>query len=259
MADLRKDVRGAIAGQRDRTKAEDLDAPSRPPGRQVRTPGADDVELLWNLTDDPNVAGGATARNIPVGGSTLRPGQALQAPSGTVESNAKLAALVTSGLLFMGPRPPEAYLLAKNKIRVKAPRGAALRPTKQGGLARQIAEAEGAAAKAALELAELSAEQARIRTILDRNKADSAYCRSWAAKLEALEPKVARAVLLNTEAERALTGLRGELTEALPPVPQATVQRLSQRTEVAQADAAPAVEPTPSSGRRSGRRSRSGD
>lgn len=258
MADLRKDVRGAIAGQRDRSKAEDLDARARPQGRQVRTPGNDGTELLWNLTDDPNVAGGAQARNIPVGGSTLRPGQALQAPAGTTAGNAKLKALVESGMLFKGLRPPESYLLAKNKIRVKAPRGASLRPGKQGGLFRQIAEAEGEHTKALAELEAISREQGRIKGILERNKADSNYCRAWHSKLAELEPKAERCLTVAHAAEEKLSGLRAELTSSLPAVPEATAKRLSQQVAVVEAEAAPEAEAS-SLSRRSGRRSRTSD
>lgn len=256
MADLRKDVRGAIAGQRDRSKAEDLDTRARPQGRQVRAPESSGTELLWNLSDDPNVAGGSQARNIPVGGSTLRPGQALQAPAGTTAGNAKLKALVESGMLFQGPKPPESYLLAKNKIRVKAPRGAALRPGKQGGLVRQVAEAEGEHAQALVELDAISREQGRIKAILERNKADANYCRTWHAKLAELEPKAERCLVVAHAAEGKLRSLRAELAESMPVVPEATAKRLATKPAPT---VETAVESDDSSGRRSSRRSRNSD
>lgn len=226
MADLRQSVRGAIRGQRDRGQAEDLQTPPQASGKKV---GAGKerptVERVWNLTDDPEVAGGGQAKNLAVVGRTLLPGRALELPVGTVKANAKLQEDVARGLLYVGHQPPQAYLDAKNRIRERPAREASRRLS-VSSLQRERINALGECRQLESKLKATSEELDKVKATIEKNKADRKYTQKWRDMQQRLQEEAAGVQGLIDDLQMKVAEIDIKLSEQHPDVPVATVERL---------------------------------
>lgn len=73
------------------------------------------MQRIWNVTDWPGKKLGN--RNLMVLGKVTPPGRAVQVEEGRLKRAHKVKKLIDKGFLFVGPRPPAAYLAAKKPPR----------------------------------------------------------------------------------------------------------------------------------------------
>lgn len=113
---------------------------------------------VWNITDHPGTD--CPTRVMMVLGRSVRPGKCINVPDDRLVNAHKVNRAVKAQKLFIGPRPPADYLLAKKRgmkaelaigvARAHGPAAAASDPTQvtAAELAKLTGEAEAAAGRA---------------------------------------------------------------------------------------------------------------
>lgn len=72
---------------------------------------------IWNLTDDPRLDVPAHTRMVL--GQKVDPGKYANVSDNALEGATKLQKEIDSGMLFVGEKPPQEYLAALDRARVK--------------------------------------------------------------------------------------------------------------------------------------------